>query len=152
MSALISPICLVWLLLFLYYFFSAQNVLSFYKLIRDPNEKFLPQILRGREETPKIDRLLSVYHSQKNRVNALMSRHVAIQFLNDLLEDMKRNLNPSSSKYFSKISLKIINLFFGAIAHFFVFFTTSTVLLNCSHYVRYSRFYWHFKILNRKKG
>ena len=28
---------------------TAQNVLSFYKIIRDPNEHFVPPILKGRE-------------------------------------------------------------------------------------------------------
>ena len=75
-------------------------MLSFYKIIRDPNEHFVPNILKGREGTPKIDRLLSVYHSQKNRVNALMSRKVAIQFLNDLYAQYRvliRSLNPPNA-------------------------------------------------------
>ena len=70
-------------------------------MIRDNDEVSLPPLLQSKnyDATKKSDRLCAIYHCHKLRIQAQNSRHRALLFLNDLLNDMKTFLRPQDQTF-----------------------------------------------------
>ena len=70
-------------------------------MIRDNDEVSLPPLLQSKnyDATKKSDRLCAIYHCHKMRIQAQNSRHRALLFLNDLLNDMKTFLRPQDQTF-----------------------------------------------------
>jgi len=79
----------------------SDDVLEFYIVIRDNDEVSLPPLLQSKnyDATKKSDRLCAIYHCHKMRIQAQNSRHRALLFLNDLLNDMKTFLRPQDQTF-----------------------------------------------------